>query len=81
MLLTNFGAKYVIEDVDRVFNMVFKKTLGKTIILFGMCYVASRNILTAAIFTAAITSILFMIKNVNKNKLLYKYVVKKNMVK
>jgi hypothetical protein len=80
MLVMNFGSKYVIEDVDRVLNIYFKKTIAKTIILFAMCYVASRKVITAAIFTVAIYTIILMISKFNKNTFWLKYVVKKNMV-
>jgi hypothetical protein len=81
MLVMNFGSKYVIEDVDRALSPFFRQTVAKTLILFAMCYVASRNVLTAAIFTVCIYTIVLMTSNFNKNSFWLKYIVKKNVVK
>ena len=78
MLLTNFGSQHVIQDVNKHMTPYFVKDGGKIIVLFAMCYVASRNIITAAIFTACIQILLVLMRNFNKNRFISKFVHRKN---
>jgi hypothetical protein len=81
MLLMNFGSKYVINDISEQLDNMFQHPLSKTIILFAMCYVASRNILTSAIYTSAISVIVYSLKHPfkNNNHMIPKSIVEKRM--
>ena len=78
MLLTNFGSQHVVQDVNKLMTPYFERDESKIIILFAMCYVASRSIITSAIFTACIQVLLVLMRNFNKNRFISRFVHRKN---
>jgi len=79
MLLTNVGSRYIINDIVEHFDTILKHPLSKTIILFAMCYVASKDILISAIYTVFISLLLYSSKNPLKhnNVIVPNYIRKK----
>lgn len=78
MLLTNFGSQHVIQDINNLLSPYFVKDITKVIILFAMCFVASRSILLSAIFTACIQVLVILMNNYKKNRFISKFIHRKN---
>lgn len=52
-LAMQFGARYVVTDLTRMQNEVLASSVGKRLILCGMIFVATRDIMLSVIMTVA----------------------------
>lgn len=50
-LVVNMGSRYVMSDITLFQEAILKTELGKTIIIFCMCFMGSRDVLISAILT------------------------------
>jgi hypothetical protein len=52
MLLLNVGSRFVIEDISKTQQDWFSNQLMRRLVIFAICFVATRDIITSVILTA-----------------------------
>lgn len=52
MLLLNVGSKFVLEDISKTQEEWFSNQLLRRLVIFAICFVATRDVVTSIILTA-----------------------------
>ena len=59
VLLLNFGSKYVSEEIGTFADKILSSRIARRLIIFSMCFFATRDIVTSLILTSAFVIISF----------------------
>ena len=65
VLLLNFGSKYVQEEIGTFADKILSSRVARRLIIFSMCFFATRDIIISLILTAAFVVISFNLINEN----------------
>ena len=63
VLLLNFGSKYVQEEIGIFADKILSSRIARRLIIFSMCFFATRDIIISLILTAAFVIISFNLIN------------------
>ena len=63
VLLLNFGSKYVQEEIGVFADKILSSRIARRLIIFSMCFFATRDIIISLILTAAFVIISFNLIN------------------
>ena len=63
VLLLNFGSKYVQEEIGTFADKLLSSRIARRLIIFSMCFFATRDIIISLILTAAFVIISFNLIN------------------
>ena len=63
VLLLNFGSKYVQEEIGTFADKLLSSRIARRLIIFSMCFFATRDIIISLILTAAFVVISFNLIN------------------
>jgi hypothetical protein len=66
MLVMNLGARYLLTDLTKLHERILMSTTCKTIVLFSITFVATRDILTALILTSVFYVVVYGLLNENR---------------
>jgi hypothetical protein len=80
MIIMNYGSKYVVNDITKYHDYIMQSTLSKKIVLFCMCFVATRDIMTSIILTFTITLIIDVLMNEKSKFSLLPYAIRKHFL-
>lgn len=67
MIIMNFGSRYVIGDITDSQEQILKSRAFKTVALFCMFFIGTRDVLTAMILTSVFLTMMYSLLN-EKNK-------------
>jgi len=80
MIVMNYGSKYVVNDITKYHDYIMQSTVSKKIVLFCMCFVATRDIMTSLILTFAITLVIDVLVNEKSKFSILPYAVRKHFL-
>ncbi len=66
MLVMNMGSRYLLSDFTKLHERILMSTACKTLVLFSITFVATRDILTACILTFSFYVIVYGLLNENR---------------
>jgi hypothetical protein len=80
MVIMNYGSRYVVSDITKYHEHVMQSIIAKKIILFCMCFVATREVMPSIILTFGITLIIDFLMNEKSRFSILPYSVKKHFL-
>ena len=63
MLVMNMGSRYILADFTKLHEKVFMSTAFKTLVIFAITFVATRDFMSACILTFAFIVIMYGLLN------------------